>query len=346
MNIAKISSTAFFVFFAPFVVLSFLNDYRTSFGFDLQNPALGKNTAIRFGRSFNNEAIHCGGVRSIETCIQTLKNTNADKKTILWIGNSQLHSINQMQNDDLLSIEILSQTKAESAGIVAVSFPNLNYGEAEKIFSFFVEKINVDILILGVVFDDFREFGIRPEILKQLGNDERERNRKPVGIFDLELLESHLSTSLEARSTLWKDRDELRKFIIYHIYKTRNWLFNISAQTERPLIPSFYQSALESLTSIAIESRSRGVDLLFYLAPLRSDLPPPYDKDEYNQFQSDILDLSAQQQIPLRDLTSIVPIKCWGMTGLAGEDEIDFMHFSGCGHKFLAREIERYIDDF
>jgi hypothetical protein len=346
MNLLKILSVIVFVFVAPIAALSFLNEYRISYAIDLQNPALGRNTSIRFGSSFNNDEIHCGGARAIETCIQTLKNTDKTKKKILWIGNSQLHSINQMQDDDLLSIEIVSKNEAASASIVAISFPNLNYGEAAEIFSLFVEEIEIDILILGIVFDDFREFGIRPDIFKQLGANKHEADSKTVGIFDLELLESYLSTRLEAISTLWKDRDELRKFIIFNIYKTRNWLFNISAQTERPLIPSFYQSALESLTSIAMKSQERGIDFLLYLAPLRSDIAPPYERDEYNQFQTDILELSAQLQIPLKDLSSIVPVNCWGTTGYIGEDEIDFMHFSGCGHQVLAREIERYIDDF
>ncbi len=79
-----------------------------------------------------------------------------------------------------------------------------------------------------------------------------------------------------------------------------------------------------------------------YIAPIRTDVPPPYYEEEYLLFKQDVKHLAGRMAITVHDLDSIVPQNHWGYMESINLDEnieIDFMHFQYGGHLILANRI-------
>ena len=76
------------------------------------------------------ERVHCGDLSDLNICIDSYKNTNDKMPVILWLGNSQLHAINQPQPNDEVSPLILHK-KLKKFGTYTLTFsqPNANLQE-------------------------------------------------------------------------------------------------------------------------------------------------------------------------------------------------------------------------
>ena len=118
--------------------------------------------------------IHCGDLRDAEECTAGAFR-HASQRRYLWLGNSQLHAINQRQENDQSAPEAL-HLKMRAAGgyVVTFSEANANLQEHLALFAYLLPRFKPDVLLLPVVFDDFRETGIRSEIAPAL-RDERAR---------------------------------------------------------------------------------------------------------------------------------------------------------------------------
>ena len=104
-------------------------------------------------------------------------------------------------------------------------------------------------------------------------------------------------------------------------------------------------AAVETLLESAAEA---GIQVLVYVVPLRSDLEIPYDVDEYRSFKRELAGLANLHGATFADLDMLVPAEHWGeklSTSLAGQAEIDFMHFRGAGHRLLARALDDLLAD-
>ena len=80
----------------------------------------------------------------------------------MWLGNSQLHAINQMsENDEPASALLSRKLLSDSTYLLTMSQANANLQEHYVILNYISKLIPLDILILPVVFDDLREIGLR-----------------------------------------------------------------------------------------------------------------------------------------------------------------------------------------
>ena len=61
--------------------------------------ALGKDVTVEFG-TVNNYKVHCQDLRDIKECISSYLNYGENLPVTLWLGNSQLHAINQFTAGD------------------------------------------------------------------------------------------------------------------------------------------------------------------------------------------------------------------------------------------------------
>ena len=128
--------------------------------------ALGKDTSL-YKAHVDSVQVHCGGLENAKNCIdgynKKFKNINDD--VVLWLGNSQLHSINQMKLGDETAPPILHRSIIDlQKYLMTFSQPNANLQEHYVLFNYLVSKVPVSTLILPVVFDDMRETGIRKNI--------------------------------------------------------------------------------------------------------------------------------------------------------------------------------------
>ena len=223
----------------------------------------------------------------------------------------------------------------------------------------------IDTVLLPLVFDDLRESGLRDGIAELLaepataeavagsaiGRTLLERHAPPDDAAEdgpsgrwQRNGEAWLEARLTAASDLWGRRGELRARFLFGLYALRNRALGISASSTRRLIPARYADNLAAYEALLASAASHGVDALVYIAPIRDDVPLPYDGAEYARFIDEAATVAERHGARFADLGSIVAAEHWGLTGLRGLDgetsvEIDFMHFRASGHRVLADEI-------
>jgi hypothetical protein len=158
--------------------------------------------------------------------------------------------------------------------------------------------------------------------------------------------ERWLSGWLERHWRPWRARAQMRGQFFLGLYRLRNTLLGIDAQTRRRMLRPSYQANLDAIGEMLAQARQENIDVLVYIVPIRGDLALPYDPAEYAAFRADIqrlCDFSGAEMLNLEDL---VPPQFWGRkdaTGLGGQAELDFMHFQYPGHRRLAETLAEHL---
>ncbi len=359
--------------FSPLVVgaivgisLIYLSISNTPSGIALEDLALGKETSSYWAK-VNDFRVHCSDLDDAHHCFSGFKKAVGDGgDKVLWLGNSQLHAINQMKHGEKTAVEILHRKlRKDSKYLMTFSQPNANLQEHYLLFEYIINRMSVNTLLLPVVFDDMRETGIRQTLVDILKNKEvfKRLNKTKVGgkitaihgDRDLsgninnalnatiqEKLELYLNTKLSKVWTVWGKRAELRGDLLVNLYFFRNWLFGISASSIRPVIPSRYIMNINALEAILQAANQKRIKVLLYIAPLRSDVKIPYNINSYEKFKTEIELIAKDKGVVFRDFESVVPNKYWGKkdsTTFDSSPEIDFMHFQAGGHVEFSNSI-------
>jgi hypothetical protein len=287
---------------------------------------------------------------------------------LVWLGNSQLTTINEKTEGEKTAVEQLHyRLKPLSWTVSGYAPPNANLQEHLLLFSYVQTEIKPKILLLAVCFDDLRESGIRPRIAKAIESEEVKIKLEATRIGKSLLAESFdqiTETSPQNPTTadqaeeylndflnelpIWAQRGSLRSRILINIHYFRNTLFGIKPQTIRKMIPSRMDRNIESLNSILKLATENGCKVLLYIPPLRTDVPPPYEKQVYYNFKNEMKEITIQFNVEFADFQDLVPGNAWGLkasTTLDSGQELDFMHFTNAGHEMLERAIvERIIE--
>jgi len=346
----------------------------------LEDAALLEGTTVIRGE-VDGKLVHCFNRKDADLCLN-----NVDKeKIVLWLGNSQLHSINQISPNDQPSSALLHQKiLSDGRHLVTFSQANANLQEHLILASFMVDKLNIDMLLLPVFFDDLREDGVRSSIMDFFkfekvpsGSSEFLRSLiengsksshfdeitddnafKEPGIVDMEALEgtpqkiveAYLTLELSKASRVWQMQGEIRGRLLISLYKLRNYIFGINASSIRKSIPARYKKNMKALSEILLLTENNGVETLLYIPPLRNDFKRPYDEHEYREFKREVENLASIYKVKFSDLEGLVPNELWGMkgsttVGIDSGDEVDFMHFQMGGHTLLADKLYSLIND-
>jgi hypothetical protein len=164
-------------------VLGFIYVGRsTDFG---DAASLGAQTVSLFGPRYQCPNMHCSG--DLEPCIMGIKFRNRPDK-IIWLGNSQLHAINNYLEGDLNAPALLATSlQRRGADLLVFSQGNATFQEQYVTFEYLRSRVNFTQLIVPVVFDDFREDGVRHEIALFL-KDETVKNSLNKTTFGSKLL--------------------------------------------------------------------------------------------------------------------------------------------------------------
>ena len=285
----------------------------------------------------------------------------------LWLGNSQLHTVNQAQPDDSPAPRWASE--ALGFPVFALSLNNANFQEHLLVTHWALARRDIDYLIVPLVFDDLREDGLRRE-LEPLADDATMQRfaAHPVGeTLAPKLLariaggdatdvqgttqqsdslqdrsEAFLTEKLSALSPLYADREDIVAGVSYDLYRLRNYVFGIDPSTKRRVIPLRKQRNMEALAELFAVAEAAQVRTIAYIVPLRWDVEPPYVLSEYEAWKAEAAQLAAEHGVTLLDLDQLVPDDLWGLHHGAA---LDFMHFQGQGHRILGRRIADAIRD-
>lgn len=327
--------------------------------------ALGPGTVSKVeswkGREFTSLTT-AGMVSIVSETRKRLDEGNASSKIILWLGNSQLHAINQIKNDDHLAPYWLRTGLKCPDCVVPLGFslPNSNYQEYLTIEQYVRAKIPLKAIILELAYVQIREDGVRSEfaammspelqenisvskvgkeiVYKWGGSSNARKTTAASGLqgFAQENYEKFLTDELENRWALWARRSTLYTNVYLDLYFFRNWIFKINPTTVRRAIPSRAERNMAALEEILADSQKTNTPVVVYIAPVRHDLPIPYDKREYSEFVLQSESLSNKYHAKFLNLEKIVPSQHWGLTN---GDWVDFMHFQGEGHKLVAEAL-------
>ena len=335
-------------------------DVRTNF----EEVALGSETTAVFAR-VDGVPIHCIDLRDIEGCLAGIR-ARHPSRVALWLGNSQLHAINQYETGERTAPALVHDRLAGAGlDLLTLSPPNANLQEHYALFEYVRARVPLELVIVPLVFDDLREDGLRATIASALsdpatraGLEQRPEGTElarrydgaPAAIEDLagvaqtvqERSEKFLNGWLEEHWKLWDARPEVRGALFRGVYLVRNSLFGIDAQSTRHVIPARHDRNIAALRGMLASAAAAGIAPVVYVVPLRNDVAIPYDPAEYAQFKSEVREIAREDGARFADLESLVPAGYWGRTlagGVGGGTEIDFMHFQAEGHTLLAEAV-------
>ena len=332
--------------------------------------ALGEDVTVEFG-TVENYKVHCQDLRDINECISSYFNHGENLPVTLWLGNSQLHAINQFTaGDKPSSVKLHKLLKKQKQFLITFSQPNANLQEHLILLSHLIQKLPVRNLILPVVFDDMREINIRSQIENIFEYDGTKNFLIKSSKIGKNLYKNFLSTkensgetissdsSLQKKSEkllnqglekiwpIWINRPNLRGDLFNELYQIRNYIFQINPSSTRNMIPGHYLKNFQALEDLLSISNYKELEVLIYIVPIRDDYKIPYQYDEYINFKRDIKDLSIKKDIEFINLEKTVPNSLWGekiSTSVINQKEIDFMHFKSEGHDLLAEAIYQQL---
>jgi hypothetical protein len=373
--------------FVPLIVgtllAAFLLNYALRGGdVNFEELGLGFNTKSVFAE-VDGEPVHCddfGDDRyDAALCLEAAAERGGDMA--LWLGNSQLHGLNDQQEGETTAIPILRETLSQRGlDLLTLSQPNATLEEHYLMFEHVRARLPLRLLILPVVMDDLREFGVRRGVAHVLGDPatsaaladtptgqalvEKYTPEAPTvtdgatdGATDADLdgldqtvqevTEEALTGWLRKHWRLWKARPQLRGQLITQLKAARKSAFRVTPSTKRPMMPAHYHPNMSALRATIQSARAHDIDVLLYIPPIRSDVEIPYVAEEYARFKEEIEQLAAETGSGFVNLELLVPGELWGMkasTTLSKEPEYDFMHFKAAGHRLLADALAEEVE--
>jgi len=337
------------------------------------SATLGTATTPVFGTA-NGFPIHCSGSGDAENCLAGQKSRRATQAA-LWLGNSQVHEVNQWQPGETNAAPLLFHSLGRhKLDLLTFSFGNASLQEHYVMFENLRQRMPLKVLILPVVFDDTREEGLRPDVTdfakdpatvkalsetligkRLVASVQSGVQTEPLSTANdtsgmtgtlQERVEKSLNGWLEEHSRLWQLRPEIRGWLFIWLYRARNFVFGITPSTTRKVIPGRYRDNLAALQAILDRSRKENILVAIYIAPLRAGVKIPYDPAEYAKFKVDIEALARRYGASFKNFEKIVPDHLWGTkasTTLGEEQELDFMHFRYSGHRIIAHALHELV---
>jgi len=326
--------------------------------------ALGKETVSLYAR-LGDFPIHCRTPRDGAACINGFKARGA-KRAALWLGNSQIHAVNQLQEgQETAPLQLFGKLRDHGLDLITFSQPNANLQEHYVLFEYLRHHLPIDLLILSLLFDDMRETGLRPPIKNVTANPEVTQALRSSGMGQLvnnnsgsqdaagndlaalvdtaqERSEIALNSWLDSHSRLWGARPEVRGKLFVSLHRLRNYVLGITPSSKRKVIRGPYELNRKALEALLGSANAVGIKVFLYIVPLRSDLESPYVPAEYEAYKAEMLAIADAINVPILNLEDLVPGEHWGTkdsTTMGGGAEIDFQHFRAPGHQLLADAI-------
>jgi len=327
--------------------------------------ALGtQNTAIL--GEYRGYPFNSTGINNSNLIVEGYEKSGIKGGVVLWLGNSQLHGINDYQLGDLNTPQIMFDTQlANNLYTIVISPPNGNLQEHLLTYEYLKHKMPIKYLILSLVFDDTREDDIR-DISKLLDDTLTNNSLNRYKYFNdsykieeenfnfnsdaiqktiQERTEAFFNKYLDENFGIWEHRATIRTNINKNLYYLRNRIFGIDPLTKRKLLYGPYNKNLNALTFLVQETIIDNIPCILYIAPIRQDLEIPYYTNEYEKFKKETLSIANTHKIKFLNLEKIVPPEYWGYREIFENSvEYDFMHFKEEGHKILVDTLVKYLD--
>ena len=281
---------------------------------------------------------------------------------ILWLGNSQLHFIEDFEKGQHTAPYMLRRLLEcpDTTVPLGVSLPHANLQEQYVLTRFVRRRLPIQVVIVQLSFDDLREDGLRDDFSQLLdaadravlrddpvgrailakaelqwqGRDLGDENAA-LGGFLQKKVEDAINLKLAENWRLWTDRKWLRSRLYIDLYEIRNAVLGIRSTTIRRMVPHRYAANMTALRGLLQYAASNQIRTILYVAPIRHDITSPYDQTEYESWKRDIGELARADGSKLLDFGALVTDDQWGPLS----ENADFNHFKAGGHELLAKAL-------
>ncbi len=347
-----------------------------------EDLALGTETASYQALDSNGKLIHIVRISGAEEkeFVDSWR-ARGEKKVTLFLGNSQMHSINQKREDEVNFLELIFRNALnDSSEVLGNSLPNAGLQEFYLSYMYWKDRLPLQIIVIPLFMDDMREDGIRNVFFTKLIDENYQVERDSSHLAqkinknlrdywssnpnsktsaqddDLAALketlqekaEIYLNAQLTENSLAWSNRQNVRGDVFSWVYRLRNTVFGVGANSIRRMIPQRYDDNMESLRLILTKCREYKHKVLLYIPPIRPDTTPPYAPEEYMNFKDAVVRIAQHSgaDVEFRNYENIVPGPLWGFqaaTNLMSKREVDFMHFQYRGHEILADSLQHVL---
>ena len=128
--------------------------------------------------------------------------------------------------------------------------------------------------------------------------------------------------------------------LTYNYWRDR--LLGITSSTARPVPASAYQATMELIELALRYARSKEIQVVLYLAPMRLGAQPnPNLPSDVARFRQDVPALCRRYGVTCLDYVDLIPENLWTNYPDIGAEagQRDFAHFTGAAHKKLAEQL-------
>lgn len=344
--------------FITFLSISFAQFYIL----DRNEFALTKTNTTRTEK-FDGYLIGTNYYDGIIEITNNLKKIDCSDKSILWLGNSQQHTINEYSEGEHLSIYWLAnqlKQKGYMPGcIIGISLPNINPQEILYLLEYFEnQNINFNTIILPLEFMGYREFSVRDTVItgleqnislesdKQI-NKNFSKNIEPLNKWKsainpswLEDINNFIIDKPLKNISLLESRLNIQSTFVMSLVILRNRIFGISSSSKRKAIPERMRTNIVAFESTIDFVIKKNVNPIFYFVPILEHQVFPYHRKEFELWKKELNNIITENGYSVADLIQLIDKKYWGSNF---ENDIDFMHFGGHGHRILANKINELI---
>ncbi len=342
-----------------FIGMSYLSS-----SFKPDELGLGRNTTGHIAY-FNNKRLSgiSNAIDSVKFFMNQQVKVEQNNNLCLWLGNSQLHSINYYQPGNRLAVEYTNKLLAENGDNTTVyqfSCPHLNIIE-ELLFISEIRNmgINPKVLILPVTYRSFHFTTIRSELKSLTGYKNVEKiitDNKLKEIYRYEI-ESDERGKLKSEKKTWQDqseesinlwftnnfplyqyRENTKSYFTYfplqaiHFFSDKTKDLNVKGKEDAVALN------IIALSTILDYAKNNNIKILLYQVPHPQD--PNfffYNRDAYNQFFDHIKKIASNyRNITFLDLSKLVELNLWG---ISNDGYKDTYHFKDKGHQLLGDTI-------
>ena len=337
-------------------------DFIFIFLFSLLIIFIYDNFGNFFNRNINDGFLKATAISNKENCRIKNKDLNCLKETIkdisknnsiLFFGNSQTGAINNFKIGDKDYITYLNEEKFFKDNqliIRSLWMPNASLKEFYIIYKELKRcKIIPETLFIPVFLDDTREQSIRDYVNKlenKLCESKEKTKKEKVAESNVKKLDQKIKNNLSFFKTLQSINTKMRT----DLYKFRNYIFGIKPTSVRKIKKASYSENIEALKKILELRIENNLTTILYIPPLlyANDFNKiPYSKKDYASFKKEIEYLCTEHNCNSLNLEGLIPNTLWGTkastNSLGNNEEIDFMHFTGEGHKVFSKELSLII---
>lgn len=309
--------------------------------------------------------------------IPTEISSTDNNKIALWLGASQIHSINEWEQGQRLAVAVANRcSKKHQISHFQLSTPNASFSDLLMLLWFALENgAKPDIVVLPFVYDDLREFPPQQWLFELMTENIIENNQTAfTSMFKLKSKEELAKlkpqlNSVESDSTAdqvleriiidnlntiphFKKRKAVRSFFTANFQLVNEkffgnvygMLFGGEGTQRYPEVKKEQKEInIKSFLKILDVLKEREIKLLIYRQPIRPTNDIFYhEQPAYNLLFNDLIQAAknANTSFSSADFQNIVPQQYWGMTNIG---EPDIFHFKQQGHEILGKKVAEEV---